>query len=81
MAKMKFTLNRAGVRQLLRSPAAMAACKQHAAATCAALGGGGAGYTVSTRVGSNRVNAEVAAFTREAIEDCYENNTIMKALR
>lgn len=81
MAKMRFTLNRAGVRQLMKSQEALSVCKQHADSTCSALGGVASGYTVTTRVGKTRANAEVAAFTKDAIRDCYENNTILKALR
>ena len=74
----RFTLNRSGVRELLKSQEVMAVCKEHADAAHAALGDG---YTVTTHVGKNRVNAEVAATTQKARRACMENNTILKALR
>lgn len=74
----RFTLNRSGVRELLKSQEVMAVCKEHADAAHAALGDG---YTVTTHVGKNRVNAEVAATTQKAHRECMENNTILKALR
>ena len=74
----RFTLNRSGVRELLKSQEVMSVCKEHADATHAVLGDG---YTVTTHVGKNRVNAEVAATTQKARWECMENNTILKALR
>lgn len=78
MSKMRFVLDRKGVRQLLKSPEALAVCKEHADATRSSLGNG---YTVTTRTGKTRVNAEVAAYTQKARRDAMENDTIMKALR
>lgn len=75
---MRFTLNRSGVRELLKSPEVMAVCKSHADATRSGLGNG---YTVTTHVGKTRVNAEIAAYTQSARRECYENNSILKALR
>ena len=77
-SKLKVELNREGVRALLRSDAMMAECKRHADA---ALGRLGAGYEVTTRVGRNRVNAEVAAVTYDARRENREDNTILRALR
>lgn len=77
----RLVLNRSGVRALLKSPEAMAVCKEHADATQSALGGVSGGYTVTTRTGKTRVNAEVAAYTQKARKECFENNTILKALR
>lgn len=78
MAKLKVVLNRAGVRELMQSPEMQAILKEHADATAAALG---EGYEVTTRVGKNRANAEVAAVTYQTRKDQLENNTILKALR
>ena len=78
MPKTRIELNSAGVRELLRSPEMMAICKEHADAALSNLGDG---YEVSTHTGTNRVNAEVAAVTREAKLDNSRNNTILKALR
>jgi hypothetical protein len=78
MSKMKFVLDRAGVRELLKSPEAMAVCKEHADASCRSLG---AGYTVTTYTGKTRVNASIAASTQRARRENAENNTILKSLR
>lgn len=74
----RFVLNRSGVRALLKSPEVMAVCKEHADATHSNLGDG---YTVTTRTGKTRVNAEVAAYTQKARQECFENNSILKALK
>lgn len=75
---LRVELNRAGVRELLRSEEMMAECKKYADA---ALGRLGDGYEVTTRVGRNRVNAEVAAVTFDARRENSENNSILRALR
>lgn len=46
-----------------------------------ALGKLGAGYSVSSMVGRNRVNASILAETYEAKKENAEQNTILKALR
>ena len=74
----KLELNRAGVRDLLRSPEMMAICAEHANRALSSLG---PGYEVSTFTGKNRVNAEIAAVTYEARKENMEHNTILKALR
>ena len=74
----RFTLNRSGVRELLKSQEVMSVCKEHADATRSNLGDG---YTVTTRTGKTRVNAEVAAYTQKARQECFENNSILKALK
>lgn len=74
----RFVLNSAGVRSLLKSSEVMAVCKEHADATRSNLGDG---YTVTTRTGKTRVNAEVAAYTQKARQECFENNSILKALK
>ena len=56
----------------------MAICEEHATAAVSRLG---AGYEVSTYLGKNRVNAEVAAVTHEARRENLETNSILKALR
>ena len=76
MSKVKFELNRAGVRELLRSQEALAACVPYAYQI---QGRAGAGYEVTTYTGANRVNASVYAATPEARRDNYENNTLLKA--
>ena len=77
MSKVKFRLDRAGVRELLRSPEAMSVCRDYANAVQSRVG---EGYEVTTHVGRNRVNASVHAETYEARKDNYDNNTLLKAL-
>ena len=77
MDKIKFELNRDGVREIMRSQAMMDICKEYADA---ALGRLGEGYEVSTHVGKNRVNAEVAAKTIHAKRSNAKHNSILKAL-
>lgn len=78
MADVKITLNKAGVRELLRSEEMKAVCKDHAIAALSRLG---PGYEVSTMTGKNRVNAEIKAVHYKAKRENMENNTILKALR
>lgn len=78
MSKVKIVLNRQGVAELMKSPEMMEICRDHADATRASLGDG---YEVTTHVGKNRVNAEVAAVTYKAKRDNLENNSILKALK
>lgn len=77
MAKVKFELNREGVRELLRSKEMMDVCQEYANN---ALGKLGDGYEVTTHTGSNRVNAEVAAVTYAAKKENLNDNTIIKAV-
>lgn len=76
--KMKFELNRDGVRELLRSPEMMNICKGYADN---AIGRLGHGYEVTTQTGKNRVNAQVAAVTFQARRENSKDNTILKAIR
>ena len=76
MSKVKFELNRAGVRELLRSAEAMSVCRTYADGV---RNRAGDGYEVTTYVGKNRANASVHAETYEARKDNYENNTLLKA--
>lgn len=77
MAKVKFELNRAGVRELLKSSEMQSALNEYAQT---ALGRLGDGYEVSTHVGSNRANAEVAAVTYAAKSENLKDNSILKAV-
>ena len=77
MAKLKFELNRDGVRNLLRSKEMMDICSEYANN---ALGRLGDGYEVSTYSGTNRVNAEVYAETYAAKRENLKSNTILKAV-
>lgn len=77
MAKVRFELNREGVRDLLRSKEMMDVCQEYANN---ALGKLGDGYEVTTHTGTNRVNAEVAAVTYAAKKENLSDNTIIKAV-
>lgn len=76
MSKVRFKLNKAGVRQLLRSGEAMGVVSEYASRIQSRCG---PGYELTTHVGTNRVNASVHAATVEARRDNYENNTLLKA--
>lgn len=78
MANVKVVLNRAGVRELLRSPEMAGICEEHAKAT---LNGCGNGYAMDVYTGENRVNAMVFTNSRLAVIDNSQNNTILKALK
>ncbi|MFQ6794673.1 MAG: hypothetical protein ACLRT4_18100 [Thomasclavelia sp.] len=78
MAKNEFVLNKAGVRELLRSDEMLNICKSYANEAQNRLG---EGYKVTSMKGRNRVNASIAADSYEAKKETFENNTILKALR
>lgn len=78
MSNIKFTLNKSGVRELLRSSEMMEICQEYANAVAHRAG---TGYEVSTHTGRNRVNASVTAGTFEAKQDNLKNNTLLKAVR
>lgn len=78
MSRVKVVLNEAGVREMLRSQEMLDICKGYADA---ALGRLGAGYSVSTHVGRNRVNAEVKADWNQTRADNLKNDTILKSLK
>lgn len=75
---LKIVLNRAGVRQLLRSDEMLAECQKYADAAVSRLG---SGYSVNTHRGKNRVNAEVHADTYAARKENLKTNSILKAVK
>lgn len=77
MSKFKFELNRAGVRELMRSDAMKEIVSGHAENAQSRLG---SGYATDSYVGKNRVNAMVYADTEQAIDDNSENNSLLKAV-
>ena len=77
MSRVKFELDRAGVRALLQSSEMAGICLSYANGV---RNRAGEGYEVTTYVGKNRVNASVHAETYEARKDNYDNNTLLKAL-
>ena len=78
MSKVKFKLDRAGVRELMQSPEAQNVCTEYANRILSRCPGG-LGYEVSSMVGKTRANASVFAATPEARRDNYQNNTLLKA--
>ena len=76
MSKVRFELNRAGVKELLQSPETGAIVTEHAYQV---QGRAGEGYEVDTFTGFDRVHATVYPATYEARKDNYDNNTLLKA--
>lgn len=77
MGKVKFELNRSGVREILRSPEMMDVCKGYADKAQQTLGDG---YEVTTHTGPNRVNAMISAESYAAKRENLTENTILKAV-
>lgn len=73
----KIELNEEGVRELLKSPEMMTICKEYAEKAVQKLG---EGYEVTTYTGKTRVNASVAAVTKEAMNQNNRENTVLKAV-
>ena len=78
MSNFKFTLNRSGVAELMRSPEMQAILQDHASAIRNRCG---SGYKQDIYVGRNRANASVIAKSAKAKRDNKKNNTILKAVR
>ena len=78
MAKFKFELNKAGVRELLQS-SAMRNIITSAAAQKAQQAG--AGYESIVQVGKKRVYAKIYPASAEAAKDNFGNNTLEKVIR
>lgn len=78
MARVKFKLNKAGVRELLKSPEIATECAKHAEATAAAAGDG---YVVEPRNYPERSGYAVRADSFKARKDNLNNNTLLKSLR
>lgn len=76
--KVKFQLNRAGVRELLSSSEMEQICMSYAGNALSRLG---AGYEVGSYHGKNRVNAEVRAESFQAKRENLKNNSILKAVK
>lgn len=77
MSKVKIELNRAGIREVLRSDGMAAMLETEARKRADGLGDG---YGVNTYVGRNRVNVEIIAETPEARRDNLKNNTLLRAI-
>lgn len=78
MSKVEIKLNRAGVRELLKSADIQAECKKHADAMVNSLG---EGYEAYNYEGKNRNGAGVHTVTYEAAKENMERNTILRALK
>jgi len=79
MAKVKFKMDRKGVRELLQSQEMLNVVTEYANGIQQRAGDG---YEVTTYApGKTRVNASVHAATRKAIRDTLENNTLLKAVK
>jgi len=76
--KVKFELNRAGVRELMKSDAMKGICEDYANRAKQRLGDG---YEVDSYVGTNRANAMVYATWYQTKKENSDNNVILKALR
>lgn len=80
MSKLKFELNKAGVRELLRSAEAQNICMQYANAALGRALASSDGYVVEPRNYPERSGVAVRADTYEARKDNYDHNTLLKAL-
>lgn len=78
MNKVKFELNKAGVRELMLSDELLAVCDGYASKALSSLG---SGYEKNSYHGKTRVNVEVVAVSREAKKENLRDNTILKAVR
>ena len=76
MAKMKFELNREGVRNLMQSAEMERVLVGYADQIADRAGDG-----YDTHVGPNRINVSVRTGTAAAFQDNLENNTLLKAVR
>ncbi len=78
MSKFKFVLNRAAVRELMKSEEMQTILKDKADNALNSLG---EGYKSDIHVGKNRANAMVYADTYKAKKDNLKNNSILKAVK
>ena len=78
MTDVKFELNPEGVRELMKSDSMIDILNGIANQAADQLGDG---YEVTTVIGTNRANAEVAAVSHAAKKENYETNSILKAIR
>lgn len=78
MSKLKFELNKAGVRALMQSEEMQSILNEKASNAISKLG---PGYEKDSHVGKNRANAMVYAETYQAKKDNLRNNSILKAVR
>ena len=80
MSRVDFKLNRAGVRELLKSAEAQNICMQQANMVLSRASASSDGYVVETRNYPERSGAAVRTDTSKARKDNYDNNTLLKAI-
>ena len=80
MANVRVVLNRAGVRELLRSPEVQADLAERARRIAEAAGGEEAGFETSVIVGGNRARASVITATAEAMVAEAKHRTLTRAI-
>lgn len=78
MAKTRIVLSKKNVKSLLKSKEMKNFLEQQASEI---KNKAGQGYGSDTHVGKNRLNVAIYPITQEAAQDCYENNTLIKALK
>ena len=78
MSKIKFELNSAGVRELLKSAEMQSILDGYAQEAAVRAG---EGYNAETHLGQKRAYANVYAETYEAKRDNMDNNTLLKSLK
>jgi hypothetical protein len=74
----KIELNSQGIREYMKSDSVKDMLSEHAERVMSNLGDG---YEQSSYDGRTRVNVSIKANTSETIQDQYQNNTILKALK
>lgn len=77
MSRVKFKLNGAGVRELLKSKEMAEIVGSHAAMVA---GSAGSGYAATTINMGTRVVGKAYADNWDAVKDNAKNNTLLKAL-
>lgn len=77
MADVKVELNYEEIGELLRSQEAADICMKHASRIQRSLGGG---YDANVQIGKVRAVAEVRAYSKKAIRETVESNTLLKAV-
>ena len=80
MSKVRFELNRAGVRDLLKSAEMGNICMDYAMQTLQTAEASSPGYVVEPRQYPERTGAAVRADTYKARKDNFDNNTLLKSL-
>lgn len=77
MSNVQFKLNKAGVRELLKSEGVYGECKKVAQSALAKCGDG---YAVHDVKYPERSGVAISATTMRAVNDNKKNNTILKAV-